>query len=54
MTLEPNASWSARIDLTLLVDEREVAEQTERVARLTPRTGTQLCKSPLPDYCLVD
>jgi len=54
MTLEPNASWSARIDLTLLVDEREVAEQVERVAQLTPRDGTQLCKSPLPDYCLVD
>ena len=54
MTLEPNASWSARIDLTLLVDEREVAEQVERVTELTPTDGTQLDRAPLADYCPPD
>jgi len=54
MTLEPGESWSARIDLTLLLDETQVAEQVQRVNELTPEEGSQLCREPQADYSRLD
>ena len=54
MTLEPGASWSARIDLTLLLEETQVAGQLQRVSELTPESGSELCREPQPDFSLLD
>jgi hypothetical protein len=54
MTLEPGESWSARIDLTLLLDEAQVTEHIQRVAALTPESGSQLCREPQADCSRLD
>jgi hypothetical protein len=54
ISLEPEQSWSARIDLTLLTNPTQVAQQLDRVAVLTPKAGTQLCREPQADFSPAD
>jgi hypothetical protein len=50
ISLDPEQSWSARIDLTLLTNPTQVAQQLDRVAVLTPKDGTHLCREPRADF----